>query len=102
MIEKFADRIFGRYPVRDVVNPKTGEVLVASTQMMGDPEIKKIEAAGITELEIRTVLTCRAHSGVCAKCYGMDAANNTGSAVKKREETHKAAEANKAFAHFRW
>ena len=32
----------------------------------------------------------------------MDAANNTGSAVKKREEVHKAAEANKAFAHFRW
>jgi len=74
VIEKFADRIFGRYPVRDVVNPKTGEVLVASTQMMGDPEIKKIEAAGITELEIRTVLTCRAHSGVCAKCYGMNLA----------------------------
>ena len=32
----------------------------------------------------------------------MDAANNTGSAVKKREDTHKMAEANKAFAHFRW
>ena len=32
----------------------------------------------------------------------MDAANNTGSAVKKREDTHKMAESNKAFAHFRW
>jgi len=74
VIEKFSDRIFGRYPVHDVVDPATGEVLVASDQMIGDPEVKKIEAAGIQELEIRTVLTCRAHRGVCAKCYGMNLA----------------------------
>ena len=74
VIEKFADRIFGRYAVRDVVNPKTGEVIVTSDKMIGDPEVKAIEAAGITEIEIRTVLTCKAHSGVCAKCYGMNLA----------------------------
>ena len=74
VIEKFADRIFGRYTVHDVVNPQTGEVIVTSEKMIGDAEVKAIEAAGITELEIRTVLTCRAHSGVCAKCYGMNLA----------------------------
>jgi DNA-directed RNA polymerase subunit beta' len=74
VIEKFADRIFGRYPVHDVLDPKTGEVLASNTQMIGDAEVHKIEAAGITELEVRTVLTCRAHSGVCAKCYGMNLA----------------------------
>ncbi len=74
IIEKFSDRIFGRYPVHDVVDPATGEVLVASDRMIGDAEVKKIEAAGIEELEIRTVLTCKAHRGVCAKCYGMNLA----------------------------
>ena len=74
VIEKFADRIFGRYAVHDVVNPKTGELIVTSDKMIGDPEVKAIEAAGITEIEIRTVLTCKAHSGVCAKCYGMNLA----------------------------
>ena len=76
VIEKFSDRIFGRYPVHDVLNPKTKEVLVFSNQMIGKAEVQKIEDAGITELEIRTVLTCRAHSGVCAKCYGMNLATS--------------------------
>ena len=74
IIEKFSDRIFGRYPVNDVVDPATGELLVSRDQMIGEAEVKKIEGAGITELEIRTVLTCKAHSGVCAKCYGMNLA----------------------------
>ncbi len=74
VIEKFSDRIFGRYPVFDVTDPATGELLCSSDQMIGEAEVKKIEAAGITELEIRTVLTCKAHSGVCAKCYGMNLA----------------------------
>ena len=74
VIEKFSDRIFGRYPVHDVVDPATGELLVSSDQMIGEPEVRKIEAAGITSMEIRTVLTCKAHSGVCAKCYGMNLA----------------------------
>ncbi|MCI2057200.1 MAG: DNA-directed RNA polymerase subunit beta' [Oscillibacter sp.] len=74
VIEKFADRIFGRFPVHDVLDPKTGKVLASSEKMMGDAEVKAIEAAGIKELEIRTVLTCKAHRGVCAKCYGMNLA----------------------------
>ncbi|MCI2059210.1 MAG: DNA-directed RNA polymerase subunit beta' [Oscillibacter sp.] len=74
IIEKFADRILGRYPVHDILNPKTGEVMVYSSQMIGDADVKNIMDAGITELEVRTVLTCRAHSGVCAKCYGMNLA----------------------------
>ena len=77
VIEKFSDRIFGRYPVRDVVDPATGELLVPASQMIGEAEVRKIEKAGITELEIRTVLTCRAHSGVCARCYGMNLATSS-------------------------
>ena len=74
VIEKFTDRIRGRYPVHDVLDPKSGAVLVTSDQMISDADAARIEAAGITELEIRTVLTCKAHSGVCAKCYGMNLA----------------------------
>jgi len=74
VIEKFSDRIFGRYPIADVVDPATGELLCSTNQMIGEDEVKKIEKAGITELGIRTVLTCKARRGVCAKCYGMNLA----------------------------
>ena len=77
VIEKFSDRIIGRYPVHDVADPATGELLVSASQMIGEAEVRKIEKAGITELEIRTVLTCRAHSGVCARCYGMNLATSS-------------------------
>ncbi|MFO7965394.1 MAG: 30S ribosomal protein S7 [Desulfobacterales bacterium] len=60
-----------------------------------------------TALGIRWIITfarSRAEKGMAGKLAGelMDAANNRGSAVKKKEDTHKMAEANKAFAHFRW
>ena len=75
VIEKFADRIQGRYPVHDICDPQTGEVLVPNTKMMDEDDAKLLEAHGITRVEIRTVLTCRAKSGVCAKCYGKNLAS---------------------------
>jgi len=75
VIEKFADRIQGRYPVRDICDEKTGEVLVPSDKMMDEEDAKILEAHGITRAELRTVLTCRAKSGVCAKCYGKNLAS---------------------------
>ena len=76
VIERFIDRIRGRYPVHDVLDPETGEVLASNGRMIDEETAKKIEAVGIHELEIRTVLTCKAHSGVCAKCYGMNLATS--------------------------
>ena len=75
VIEKFSDRIQGRYPVHDICDPQTGEVLVPNTKMMDEDDAKLLEAHGITKVEIRTVLTCRAKSGVCAKCYGKNLAS---------------------------
>ena len=75
VIEKFSDRIQGRYPVHDICDPKTGEVLVPNTKMMDEDDAKLLESHGITRVEIRTVLTCRAKSGVCAKCYGKNLAS---------------------------
>ena len=76
VIERFIDRIRGRYPVHDVLHPETGEVLASNSRMIDEETAKKIESVGIHELEIRTVLTCKAHSGVCAKCYGMNLATS--------------------------
>ena len=84
-IEKFSERLIGRYAVKDVVNPTTGEIIVPYGKMMDLYDAEKIEEAGITELEIRSVLTCRAKRGVCAHCYGSNMANgdtvNIGEAV---------------------
>ena len=84
-IEKFSERLIGRYAVKDVVNPATGEIIVPYGKMMDLYDAEKIEEAGITELEIRSVLTCRAKRGVCAHCYGSNMANgdtvNIGEAV---------------------
>jgi DNA-directed RNA polymerase subunit beta' len=75
VIEKFAERILGRYPVHDILDPKTGEVWCTGSQMITcDADVEDHRTPASTELEIRTVLTCRAHSGVCAKCYGMNLA----------------------------
>ena len=95
VIEKLSDRLRGRFLVGDIVDAETGEVLVPNTKMMDEKDAKLLEThkwvqknprAGdecsydpsVDESKptvmIRTVLTCKAHSGVCAKCYGMNLA----------------------------
>ncbi len=85
VIEKFSDRIRGRFPVSDILDPETGEVLCPKDRMLSEADAKALEARGIHKVEIRTVLTCRAKSGVCARCYGMNLASGrpvgTGEAV---------------------
>ena len=85
VIEKFSDRIRGRFPVSDILDPETGEVLCPKDRMLSEADAKVLEARGIHKVEIRTVLTCRAKSGVCARCYGMNLASGrpvgTGEAV---------------------
>ena len=76
-IEKFSDRIRGRYPVRDICKPGTNEVLISASHMMDEEDAELLEKFDIHSVEIRTVLTCRAHSGVCAKCYGMNLATSS-------------------------
>ena len=82
-IESFSERLIGRYALHDVMNPKTGELIVSKDKMMDMFDAEKIKAAGITELEIRSVMTCRAHVGVCARCYGSNMSN--GQCVKVGE-----------------
>ncbi len=74
-LETLKERLIGRFPVKDVVNPEDGEVLVTTDTMISETEADAIVAAGITEVEVRTILQCQAERGVCAHCYGADMAS---------------------------
>ena len=85
VIEGLKDRLNGRVSLRDVVNPATGEVIVKADALINEDIAKKICDAGIEEVEIRSILTCKARIGVCAKCYGSNLSTaelvNAGEAV---------------------
>ncbi len=74
IIQRVGERVLGRVALMDIVDPVTGEVLVESNQEIDEEKVRKIEDAGISKVEIRSVLACRASFGVCAKCYGRDLA----------------------------
>ena len=80
VIESLTERIWGRYSVKDIVHPETGEVIVKSNELITKVAAEEIEEAGIEEVEIRTIFTCRDERGACAKCYGINLA--TGAKVK--------------------
>ncbi len=75
-VESLEDRIRGRFAAEDVVNPATGEVIVACNEWITDQKAKEIVAAKIDEVNIRSVFTCNSRNGVCAKCYGTNMATN--------------------------
>jgi len=73
-IEGLAERLIGRYPVRDIAHPKTGKIIATSDTLITDELADEIVAAGVESVEVRSVMTCRAKQGVCAKCYGRNLA----------------------------
>ena len=85
ILEPLAERLEGRYLLHDAVDPDTGEVIWSHEDMVTGEGAKKIVDAGITSIEIRSVLTCHSHHGVCKKCYGRNLATSkpvtTGEAV---------------------
>ena len=74
VISTLYERILGRVSVHDVVNPHTGELIVAAGDEIVEDKAKAIEDAGIEMVEIRSVLTCESKKGVCRKCYGRNLA----------------------------
>jgi len=85
VVESFGESIHGRFPVFDVISPKTGEVLYDTNHMLMKGDEKLLEEHGLNRVRVRSVLSCNAKSGVCAKCYGMNLATgkfvNAGEAV---------------------
>ena len=74
LIEPLEERILGRYPIEDIINPETGEVICSTNQMISEKIADKITNAGYKSLRIRSVLTCDTQYGVCSKCYGLNLA----------------------------
>jgi DNA-directed RNA polymerase subunit beta' len=72
VIVRIGERILGRVALEDVVDPHTGQVLVAMDEEITEDKVEAIEAAGIDRVMIRSVLTCEAKRGICAMCYGRD------------------------------
>ena len=75
VIEEFPERLLGRYPVEDILDPNTGEIIVSKDTMMGEMDAEKIAAAGHQSLTIRSLLGCKSENGVCSRCYGANLAN---------------------------
>jgi len=75
IIESLADRILGRVVLEDVIHPITEEVLAKAGEMITDKIARQIEESGVEFVYIRSVLTCEARRGVCAKCYGSNLAH---------------------------
>ncbi len=76
IIESLRDRIAGRFVAEDVINPTTGEVMVKVNEMISEDMADEIVKAGIEEVTIRSVFTCKSKTGVCARCYGKNMSNN--------------------------
>jgi len=76
VVEPFDERLVGRFLAEDLRDEATGELIMSRNKLITDADAKKIIDAGVEEIKIRSVLTCRAKTGVCAKCYGANLAFN--------------------------
>ena len=80
ILEPLQERITGRYLAEDIKDPATGEIVVAANHLVTPKRAEAIIKTGVNQVKIRTILTCRSHIGVCAKCYGSNLA--TGQTVQ--------------------
>ncbi|MCL2630324.1 MAG: DNA-directed RNA polymerase subunit beta' [Firmicutes bacterium] len=69
-IESISERLAGRYTIKDILNPKTKEVMIGAGEMISEDKAVEIENAGVSEVTIRSILTCKSRNGICSKCYG--------------------------------
>jgi DNA-directed RNA polymerase subunit beta' len=85
IIERVGARVLGRTALQDIIDPITGELLVAANEEIDEEKVERIQDAGLERVRIRSVLTCQTKRGVCKKCYGRDLAHghevNIGEAI---------------------
>jgi DNA-directed RNA polymerase subunit beta' len=74
VIEELSERIIGRFSLEDILHPETGEILVEKDKLIDEDDAARIIDAGIKEVSIRSVITCKSRHGVCIKCYGRNLA----------------------------
>ena len=73
--DDFFKKIIGRYLAKDV-NDKKDKLILAAGEILNEENIKLLKAKEVTEVCVRSVLSCKMHKGICAKCYGWDLAYN--------------------------
>ncbi|MDO5329848.1 MAG: DNA-directed RNA polymerase subunit beta' [Bacillota bacterium] len=83
VIVSLKERLIGRFSMRDIFDPNTGELILAGNTMFDEAAAQKVVDAGIKEVEIRSLFTCQTHDGVCQHCYGQNMA--TGKLVELGE-----------------
>ncbi|EHE93810.1 DNA-directed RNA polymerase [Lactococcus lactis subsp. lactis CNCM I-1631] len=83
MVEPLFERLVGRYTRKSVLHPETGEMIIADDTLISEDVARKIINAGVKEVTIRSVFTCKTPHGVCKHCYGINLA--TGDAVEVGE-----------------
>jgi len=72
-----SDRILGRTSIDEIIDPETNELIVNPNELIEEKHVARIDAAGLSQVKIRSVLTCESKVGICAKCYGRDLARGT-------------------------
>lgn len=83
MVEPLFERLVGRYTRKSVFHPETGEMIIADDTLISEDVARQIIDAGVKEVTIRSVFTCKTPHGVCKHCYGINLA--TGDAVEVGE-----------------
>ena len=77
VIESLSERVLGRTLVEDIVNKSENKVIASAGEIISEEHLSLIDKANLTSIRVRSVLTCEAEQGVCAKCYGRDLARGT-------------------------
>ena len=84
-LQKLEERMVGRMAAENIINPETGEVIVAASEEIDERLARHVIEAGVKKAKVRSPLTCELRSGICAQCYGRDLARQklveTGTAV---------------------
>ncbi|HRQ33593.1 MAG TPA: DNA-directed RNA polymerase subunit beta', partial [Anaerolineales bacterium] len=70
--QPLSGRIFSRLLAERVIDPKTGEVIAERDDVVNQEVARRIAASGVSEVKVRSPLTCELQHGICAKCYGLD------------------------------
>ena len=83
--QSMSSRLYSRLLAENVIDPKTGEVIGEYNDIINQELARRIAAAGVEEVKVRSPLTCELQHGICSKCYGLDLGRGTmvdlGSAV---------------------
>jgi len=76
MVEDLDERIVGRYTIDPIVHPETKKVICEADTIITEKQVEEIMAAKVTEVRIRSILTCKSKSGICSRCYGTNMSSN--------------------------